>query len=422
MDLSRSVGEAAFRKAAVDVICHRERSTHGFHSPINTVRGITFSTNEWRESRFRVRLYRFMAESIPLVGAVIWTWARLAAAPGRFIFIRDDRSVEDPHADLILKDLFQRINRICFGRAGNQEDFLPPFFQSLYLDGAVLGRIELASDVSAVDGYRFFDPARTEIEIGPSGDIRALESTDAGETVHAGPDLFYYALNASLTNPYGRSILGAVPFVAYIEQQLLDDMRRSMHNAGYHRLHVKIHPPDKREGESDEAYAGRANAYFDSTVGMIRAIEPEDNPVTWDDVTIEHIGPSGPGGAKTSNWYLNHRAMIEEICSGTHLSPFLLGYSYNATTNWAQFKYDLVMRQVRSVQSAAINFLNWLANIELALKGCACRAEWRFDNALPALAGEQAEVKSKEAAGIISLYTAGLIDKETACRAAGRLV
>lgn len=422
MDLSQSVGGTACRKAAVDVIRPHERHSLGFHNPTNMGRGITFVANEWRESRFRVRLYRFMAESIPLIGAVIWTWSRLAAAPGRFLFFDNDRPVEDMQADRILKDLFQRVNRVCFGHGGTEEDFLPPFFQSLYLDGAVLGKMELASDLSAIAGYRVFDPSRADIDIDPSGDIRVVEATETGEVVHAGPDLFYYALNASMTNPYGRSIIKAVPFIAYIEQQLLDDMRRSMHNAGYHRLHVKIHPPDKREGESDEAYAGRANGYFDSTVGMIRAIEPEDNPVTWDDVSIEHIGPSGAGGTKTSNWYLNHRAMVEEICSGTHLSPFLLGYSYNATTNWAQFKYDLVMRQVRSVQAAATGFLNWLANIELALKGCDCRAEWRFDNTLSVLAGEQADVKSKEAAGIISLYTAGLIDKETACRAAGRLV
>jgi len=422
MNLSPTVGESAYRNAAVDSIRTRERHVLGFQHPVNYTRGITFSPNERQDNRFRVRLYRFMAESIPLIGAVIWTWARLAAAPGRFIFITNDRPVEDPQADQILKEFFDRINRVCFGHAGTEEDFLPPFFQSLFLDGAVLGRMELASDLSAIAGFRFFDPARTELEIDSSGSIRVIESADHGEVAHAGPDLFYYALNASLTNPYGRSIIKAVPFVAYIEQELLDDMRRSMHNAGYHRLHVKIHPPDRREGEADEAYAGRANGYFDSTVRMIREIEPEDNPVTWDDVTIEHIGPAGPGGAKTSSWYVNHRAMIEEICSGTHLSPFLLGYSYNATTNWAQFKYDLVMRQVRSVQAAATSFLTWLANIELALKGCHCRAEWRFDNSLPALAGEQAEVKSKEATSIINLYTAGLIDKETACRAAGRLV
>lgn len=384
--------------------------------------GIAFGAGEWRESRFRVRLYRFMAEAIPLINAVIWTWSRLAAAPGRFSLWKDDRQADSPEAQEVLKRLFERINRGCFGHGGTEGDILPPFFQSLYLDGAVLGSMEICPDLSGVARYRFFDLAKTEAQVGSDGKITAVEALPSGERRHTGPDLFYYALNADLAHPHGCSILKAVPFVTFVEQQLVDDMRRSMHNSGYHRLHVKIRPPEKREGEADEPYVSRANSYFDSTVAMIRDIEPEDNPVTWDDVAIEYIGPSGTGGAKTSNWYLNHRAMVEEICSGTHLSPFLLGYSYNATTNWAQFKYDLVMRQVRSVQSAATSFLNWLANIELALRGFDLNATWEFDNTVSALAAERADVTSKEAASIIALYNAGLIDKEAAMRSAARLV
>jgi len=91
---------------------------------------------------------------------------------------------------------------------------------------------------------------------------------------------------------------------------------------------------------------------------MIRAIETEDNPVTWDDVTIEHIGPSGPAGPRPA-LYLNHRAMIEEICSGTHLSPFLLGYSYNATTNWRSSS-TICDASGAVGAGGATSFLNWL--------------------------------------------------------------
>jgi hypothetical protein len=363
-----------------------------------------------------------MGESIPLISTVIWTWSRLAAAPGVFGLYRENKQIESPEAAATLAELFTRVLRANFGHSGTQDDLLHPFFQSLFLDGAVVGLLDVEKDLSGVADFRFFDLAKTEIKISPSGQIQAVVSSENGEETFSGPNLFFYALNADLANPYGRSILGAIPFVTFVEQQLVDDMRRTMHNAGYHRLHVKIKPPERKEGEADEAYVARANSYFDSTVAMIRDIEPDDNPVTWDDVTIEHTGPGDSGGTKTTNWYLNHRAMVEEICSGTHLAPFLLGYSYNATTNWAQFKYDLVMRQVQSVQNAAINFLSWLANIELALRGFNVTARWHFDNVFSALAREQAEVKAKEAAGIIDLFQAGLIDRETATEAASRLI
>jgi hypothetical protein len=386
------------------------------------IRGITFNSGEWRDSRFRVRLYRFMTESIPLVNTVIWTWSRLAAAPGYFALFRDRAETDNPEAMEVLSGLFRRINRINLGHAGSQDDLLHPFFQSLFLDGAVLGVLELAGDLSRVAAFKFLNLAKCEVKISADGEIGVIEHTENGERYYSGPDLYFYALNADLSNPYGRSILRAVPFIAYVEQQLLDDMRRSMHNAGYHRLHVKIAPPERREGETDEAYTARANNYFDNSVSMMRDIDPEDNPVTWDDVSIEYIGPRNQGGTRVGNWYLSHRAMVEEICSGTHLAPFLLGYSYGATTNWGQFKYDLVMRQVRSVQNAAINFLNWLANIELSLKGFPLTVKWQFDNQVSAMAREQTEIKNTEARYIIDLFTAGLIDKDTASEKAARLI
>lgn len=394
----------------------------GLAEGFQRIHGITFRSRDWGESRFRVRLYRFLAEAIPLVNSVIWTWSRLAAAPGEFRVFKDDDLTEGKEAGEILDRLFRRICRVNFGHAGSQDDLLHPFFQSLFLDGAVAGRMELENDLSGVAGFRFFDLSRSGVKISPDGGVRVVESTEDGERSFSGQDLFFYALNADLSNPYGRSILKAVPFVSYVEQQLVDDMRRSMHNAGYHRLHVRITPPDRRDGESDEAYAARANGYFDSTVSRIRDIEPEDNPVTWDDVAIEYIGPKNQGGTRVSNWYLTHRAMVEEICSGTHLAPFLLGYAYTTTANWAQFKYDMVMRQVHSVQNAAVNFLNWLANIELSLKGFSVSARWQFDNRVSALAREQTEIKSREAAYLIDLYQAGLIDREAAARQAERLL
>ena len=385
-------------------------------------RGITFHSGDWRDARFQVRLYRFMAESIPLVNSVIWTWSRLAAAPGQFRLFKHGKPVDDPPADTILNDLFRRINLTNLGHSGRSEDLLHPFFQTLFLDGAVVGISELENDLSGIASFRFFDLARCEAKISPAGAVSVIEYTENGERSYSGPGLFFYALNADLSNPCGRSILRAVPFISYVEQQLVDDMRRTMHNAGYHRLHVKIAPPERREGETDDAYVSRVNTYFDNTVSMIRDIDPEDNPVTWENITIEHIGPANQGGARSNNWYLSHRAMVEEICSGTHLAPFLLGYSYNTTTNWAQFKYDLVMRQVCTVQNAAVNFLVWLANIELSLRGLALTADWQFDNKVSALAREQTDIRKTEAGYIIDLYTAGLIDRETATDRAARLI
>ena len=48
------------------------------------------------------------------------------------------------------------------------------------------------------------------------------------------------------------------------------------------------------------------------TVSMIKTCEVDENPVTWDNVEIATIGPENVRTV-TNSWFLNHRAMIEEI-------------------------------------------------------------------------------------------------------------
>ncbi|MCK4462328.1 MAG: hypothetical protein KAW46_11025, partial [candidate division Zixibacteria bacterium] len=235
------------------------------------------------------------------------------------------------------------------------------------------------------------------------------------------PDFRHLSLSAGVESPLGQSVLQAVPFVSYIEQQLIDDMRRTSHNAGFHRLHVRISPPERMGGESDSAYTDRINGYFDSTVSMIRSCEVDDNPVTWDNVAIEYIGPQ-PGRGGTNNWFYNHRAMVEEICAGTHLAPFLLGYSYGDTTTWSAFKFDVVMRQVRSVQAEVAQLLEWIGNIDLALAGLDVQCRFVFDNGFAYQAGEQATIQAQRTDSLLKLHQAGLVDDETARAKAGELL
>jgi hypothetical protein len=290
----------------------------------------------------------------------------------------------------------------------------------MFRDGVFGGFLAVRSDGSGVDRFIPIDAAAISLSH-EEGKRRFVFETDSGTVDLNRPDFYYIPFGGGMDAPLGRSVLHAVPFVSYVEQQLVDDMRRSSHNAGFHRMHVRITPPERMAGESDSAYVERINGYFDSTVKMIRTCDVDDNPVTWDNVTIEHVGPDA-SRTVTNSWFFNHRAMVEEICAGTGLAPFLLGYSYGATTSWSGFKFDMVMRQVRSVQGEIARFLDWLAAVDLALAGLNARVSWEFDNGLSYRDGEQADIRSSEISDIIRLYEAGLIDKQSAIeKAAGRL-
>jgi hypothetical protein len=222
-------------------------------------------------------------------------------------------------------------------------------------------------------------------------------------------------LDPDAEDPRGRSLLSSIPFVSRIEQRLLNDMQKSMHNAGYHRLHVKLKPPERLSSESNDAYTKRANQYFEDTVEMVRKLSVEDNPITWNDVQIDYIGPQGSYAATTS-WYINHKALIEEICAGVHLDPFILGYSYGAPYSWAQIKYELIQRNMLSLQASARRFMEWVYNLELALHGLNLEYEHHFDNRRSFGLLEQKQAEKLALENIITKKDSGLITVEEAKR------
>jgi len=382
---------------------------------------LIWSNHKYQTNKFKIDLYRFLRDNIPLLHACVWTWARLSSAPGRYEIIDSNEENKQKSALSCLNDLCETIYPYQYHRMAGLESFLPLLFNSLYTDGAFSGFLLLKPDGSGVERFLPIDTAFIGLS-GKRPDKEVLTiQTDKGEQKINGPDFYYLALDADINNGLGKSILASIPFVAFIQQQLINDMQRTAHNAGYHRLHVKITPPEKQSGESDDAYVDRVNSYFDDTVSMIKNCDPEDNPVTWDNVQIDYVGP-GHTRAVTNSWSMNHRAMIEEICAGTNLSPFMLGYNYGTTHNWAQFKYDLVMRQVVSVQRQAARFLEWIGNIELALRGYPYQCRFVFDNRLSYQAAENAEIGRGHVDNLIKLYAAGLISKETALEKAGGLL
>ncbi len=375
---------------------------------------------DW-QNRFRIDLYRFLRDNIPILSACIWTWSRLASAPGHFEIETGTSESQKTRGIEILDRLSGCIYPFEFDRAGALDSFLPLLFSSFFTDGAFAGFLILHPDGSGIERFVPVDPREIGLARSKSGIPVIFISTATGEIRPEGDDFYYIGLNADLNHGLGKSIMRSVPFVAYIEQQLTDDMRRTMHNSGYHRLHVKITPPEKSSGESDRAYIERINEYFDQTVSMIKKCDPDDNPVTWDNVQIDYVGPQNVRTA-TNSWSINHRAMIDEICAGTNLSPFLLGYSHGAAHKWAEFKYDLVMRQVQSVQRQIARFLEWMGNIELALNGFNGRCRFLFENSLSYLASEQAQIRQSDVDNLIKLFSHGLISKDDAARRAGELI
>ncbi|MBD3402785.1 hypothetical protein GF420_07805 [candidate division GN15 bacterium] len=391
-----------------------------FQTADKLTRTLQWSGRDIASGRYRYLLYRFLADNIPAVSACIWTWSRLTGAPGRFVVSDAGSERTARAAEERLASLGDRMYADLFGGRLGLATFITELTTGLFRDGIFGGFLTVRSDASGVDRFIPVDPANLRVDTERHPGKLRLELETKSYPLDR-PDFYLITLADSATRPLGHSILKSIPFVSYIEQQLVSDMQRASHNAGFHRLHVKITPPERMAGESDQAYTERINRYFDTTVDMIRACEVDDNPVTWDNVAVEYIGPSRSRDISNS-WFMSHRAMIEEICAGTNLAPFLLGYSYGATTTWADFKFDIVMRQVRSVQTQLSRFLEWIGNVDLALGGLDVRCRYEFDNTFTYRAVDEMSLQSARVDNVLKLYEAGLIDQETARDRAGRLI
>jgi len=367
------------------------------------------------DNSFRIKLYRFLRDNIPILNSAVWTWTRICASPGYFeLKASEDSSLLDRGTEVI-KSLDRRIYQHSFQKFGGTDALLSQFFRSLFTDGAVCGELVLTPSRDRLDKFYFIDPASIRFKLKDESTWQLFQEVEGTKVMLNPYSTFYLGLDPDPNDPRGKSILGSIPFVARVEQRLLEDMQKTMHNAGYHRLHVKIKPPERFSGESDENYLSRANKYFEDAAEMMKKLAPEDNPITWNDVQIEYIGPSGHISS-SHYWYINHKALIEDICAGVHLDPFILGYSYGPSRSWAQFKYELILRNVISIQSCAKRFLEWIRNIELVLCGLPLECIHHFDNRKFFGMLEQREAERVHLENIIRKKEAGFITEDQAKR------
>ncbi len=359
----------------------------------------------------RITLYRFLREQIPVVNGAIWIWVRLCSSPMEFHPSASDREADITRLNSAVDDLNLRLAPNPYYKSGGLERLSDLFFSSLFVDGAFAGNIEVGSDGRLI-GFLPVDVRKLTFEYDDGWKI--YHESDEGKRLLDPANFIYIPLDDDSIDPRGKSILQSIGFVSRLEQKLLDDMQKSQEKAGYNRLHVLINKPERRMGESENDFHDRANSYFDDTVGLFSGIKPSDSVVTWDDIEIKTVAPSGGATAATHSWYLAHRAVVEDVCAGVHLDPFMLGYSYGSTRSWAQFKFELVLRQVISVQKLAVRFFEWLVNTHLTLSGVNLKASVNFNNDRIDGALERYQSEHEEARRVLELYEAGLFSKEEA--------
>ena len=350
-----------------------------------------------------LQVYRFLRDSIPDISDAIWTWKRLCQTGWDVDYLDTSTGTAKVRAQGLIAALDGRVNS---GDRG-MEGLLDIFYTSLFTYGAAAVEIVLTPsresvyDVVPVDVWS----VRFKRE---GGKLQAYQVID-GQAIKLPMDRFIYVgMDREGTNPYGRSMLRSIPFVVKIQQRLIEDMAKATHNAGWSKLHVQYAGEERARSESVDAYQERMRANLNSLRDKLAGIEADQNLVTYDNVKISLLR----GDQHAQVFYDNHKAIEEQVITGMHLMPILLGRNYGTTETYGTAQFEIINRQVEGVNRSIQKLLERLYNFELALMWgeATAKVKMRTNRTVDVL--KEAQAREKEIGNVLRLKEVGLMDDE----------
>jgi len=134
---------------------------------------------------------------------------------------------------------------------------------------------------------------------------------------------------------------------------------------------VKYKPGERFRGESMEDFQTRISGNFEKLRDSVTKLKADQNLVTYDNVEVDVI----TGSQRSAVFYQNHKAVEEQVITGMHLMPILLGRNYGTTETYGTAQYEIINRQVASVNRVVKRLLERLYNFELSFMWGSARAK-----------------------------------------------
>ena len=106
-----------------------------FRTTESLERILKFSPEDIQSGRYRLILYRFLTNQLPIISACIWTWVRLSSAPGAYRVVEPESDAHSRQALRRLEQLSQRIYSNALGNRVGMASLVPELFTALFRDG-----------------------------------------------------------------------------------------------------------------------------------------------------------------------------------------------------------------------------------------------------------------------------------------------
>jgi len=354
-----------------------------------------------------LRVYRFLSDTIPDVSDGIWTWKRLCQTGYDREIVGASSDNARRRAEHMLHELDRRVNSGDRGMDG----LLDIVYNQLFTYGSAALEIVLSPSRESIWDVVPVDVASIRFRR-EQGGLQAYQ-LHAGEVIKLPMERFIYlGLDRDGTNPYGRSMLRTIPFVIKIQQRLIEDMAKATHNTGWSKLHVQYLPEERGRGESEENYRARMSSNIETLKGGLSNLETDQNLVTFDNVKVSVLR----GDQQAHVFYDNHKAIEEQVITGMHLMPILLGRNYGTTETYGTAQFEIINRQVEAVNRSIKRLLEQLYNFELAMlwgEGYA-QVHLRGNRTVDPL--REAQARTAEIGNAKELLNLGLIDRDKAAQ------
>jgi predicted nucleic acid-binding protein len=352
-----------------------------------------------------LQVYRFLRDAVPDISDGVWTWKRLCQTGFDTVIVDGSSELAQARAERLIDELNRRVNSGDRGIDG----LLDIFYTSLFTYGAAAFEIVLTQSREQIHDVVPVDVWTVRFKREDDG-LHPYQVVN-GETVPLPRERFVYVgLDRDGTNPYGRSMLRSIPFVVKIQQRLIEDMAKATHNAGWSKLHVAYTPGERRKGESAEAFDSRMNAEFGDLRDQLDGLETDQNLVTYDNVAVNLIR----GDQQSQVFYGNHKAIEEQVITGMHLMPILMGRNYGTTETYGTAQYEIINRQVETVNRSVKRILERLYNFELALMWGEARAKVKMRTNRTADALKEAMARKHDIDNVLRLRDEGFLTRDDA--------
>ena len=350
-------------------------------------------------------LCRHLRDCVPDISDAVWTWKRLCHTGHEVKLMGLDGIQAPAEALTVVQELATRVH----ADDGGLDGLLDIFYASLFTFGAAALEIvpgnahEWIHNIVPVDVWtvRF---RRNQ------GRLEAWQLIEGESVLLPQENFFYMGLDRDGTNPYGRSMLRALPNMISIQQQLIADMAKATHNAGWSKLHIQYRPEERPPGEPEEEYRNRMSQNLGALRDRLSGAAVDQNLVTYDNVDVSVLG----GNHRTTTFYDNHKAIEEQVITGMHMMPVLMGRNYGSTETYGTAQFEVVNRQVQTVNRQVGHLLERIYNRELSLRGVAAKAEVCMNGNRTVDILKEANAQGKEIDNVLRLMEAELLSREDA--------